>query len=326
MDGTREQPVGREQELDTIARFLSAREQLPAAAIVEGFAGVGKTTVWREAIGRAERSGYRVLTCRPASTEVHLLFGALSDLLVDDIAGVLPSLPAPQRRAIEVVLLLEDDRGRPAEPRTVAAGVLSLIRELARDQPVLLAIDDAQWLDPASAMVLEYVLRRLGDAPVAFLASWRIEPSSAGSIPGDQRGLDLARALETRPLRIALGPLSIGAIHRILRTQTGAAVPRPLLRRIHEASGGNPFYALEIARAMATGTADWATGEPLALSASLGDLILSRFDGLGEETRAALFVVSAVSPATVDVVEGVVGASAAGDPSAGRPGVDRPDR
>ena len=135
MDSTRDQLVGREQELETIARFLAAREALPAALLVEGPAGVGKTTVWREAVDSGLATGYRVLTCRPAGTEVHLLFGALTDLLVGHIEHVIPRLPHPQRRAIEVVLLLEDDLGRAAEPRTVAAGVLGLLRELVRDGP-----------------------------------------------------------------------------------------------------------------------------------------------------------------------------------------------
>ena len=251
-------------------------------------------------------AGYHVLTCRPVGTEVHLLFGALTDLLADHIGGALPELPTPQRRAIEVVLLLDEDRGRPAEPRTVAAGVLGLIRELVRDDPILLAIDDTQWLDPASAMVLEYALRRLGAEQVAILASWRFDPL-LDSIPTERRGLDLGRAFERPPVRVMLGPLSVGAIHQILRMRTGEAVPRPLLRRIHEASGGNPFYALEIARAMEGGLQDWTSGEPLALTASLNDLLVRRFAGLGKDTRAALFVAAAASSPTADLVGTVMG-------------------
>ena len=104
-----------------------------------------------------------------------------------------------------------------------------------------------------------------------------------------------------------LGPLSVGAIHRVLRMRTGEAVPRPLLRRIHEASGGNPFYALEIARAMEGGLQDWTSGEPLALTASLNDLLVRRFAGLGKDTRAALFVAAAASSPTADLVGTVMG-------------------
>ena len=305
MEGLQDQLVGRERELEIISRFLAARESLPAALLIEA-AGVGKTTLWREAVARAETAGYRVLTCRPVGTEVHLLFGALTDLLSDHIADALPELPAPQRRAIEVVLLLEEDRGRPAEPRTVAAGVLGLLRELVRNEPILLAIDDTQWLDPASAMVLEYALRRLGAEQVAILASWQIDPLSDGT-PTERRGLDLGRAFERPPVRVTLGPLSVGAIHRVLRMRTGEAVPRQLLRRIHEASGGNPFYALEIARAMDGDLHGWTSGEPLALTASLNDLLVRRFAGLATDTRAALFVAAAASSPTADLVGTVMG-------------------
>ncbi|HET6744969.1 MAG TPA: AAA family ATPase [Candidatus Limnocylindria bacterium] len=311
MDGMRDQLVGREQELEAIEAFLAAREALPAALVVEGPAGVGKTTLWREAVDRAAAAGYRVLTCRPAGTEQQLLFGALTDLLVGHIEDVLPRLPSPQRRAIEVVLLLADDRGRPAEPRTVAAAVLGLVRELEHDGPILVAIDDAQWLDPASAMVLEYVLRRLGSAQVAVLASWRIDPLSGRSRAADDRSLDVERALERSPAKLALGPLSAGAIHRILRLRTGEPVPRPLLRRIYEASGGNPFYALEIVRAVNPGQGAWETGDPLALSASLQELLVGRFADLSGETRAALFVAAAASPPTTELVGSLMGTDAA---------------
>ncbi len=283
-----EQLVGREQELQAISRFLAARDALPAALLLEGQAGVGKTTLWQAGVDQASAAGYRVLTCRPAGTEVHLLFGGLFDLLGDHVATVVERLPKPQRRAINSVLLLEDDGGRPADQRAVAAGVLGVIRELASDQPVLLAIDDAQWLDPTSVVVVEYAIRRLRRARVAVLASWRFDPFSArptgnghaGSADGT-RGLNLERALERAPIRVAVGPLSTGALHRILRLRTGQSIPRPLLRRLHEASGGNPFYALEIAHAMEGRLDAWA-GEPLALSSSLNDLLDHRFAALDE--------------------------------------------
>ena len=318
MNEPHEQLVGRDLELQAIARFLEARDALPAALLLEGPAGVGKTTVWQAGVDRAAAAGYRVLTCRPAGTEVHLLFGGLSDLLVDHVATVVDRLPKPQRRAVESILLLDDHGGRPADERAVAAGVLGLIRELARDQPVLLAIDDAQWLDPASVVVVEYALRRLGGARVAVLASRRFDPLSApasrheGVTAGDGgRGLDLVRALEGQPLRLSLGPLSEGALHRILRLRTGRTIPRQLLRRIHEATGGNPFYALEIARAMEAQLGAWTTGEPLALSASLNELLIGRFAALDEATRTALFIAAAASSPTPALVEAVIGTAAA---------------
>jgi len=314
MSGPLEQLVGRDLELQAISTFLGRRDALPAALLLEGPAGVGKTTIWQAGVDGATAVGYRVLTCRPAGTEVHLLFGGLSDLLADHVANVVDRLPKPQRRAVESVLLLADDGGRPADQRAVAAGVLGLIRELARDQPILLAIDDAQWLDPASVVVVEYALRRLREVRVAVLAARRVDPFTPvagrerpGEPGGPGRGLDLDRALIEPPRRLTLGPLSAGAIHRILRLRTGHSVPRPLLRRLHEVAGGNPFYALEIGRAMESHLEAWAAGEPLALSSSLSQLLDDRFAALGDQTRSALFVAAAASSPTAATIEAVMG-------------------
>jgi DNA-binding CsgD family transcriptional regulator len=313
MTDARDAPVGRDDELQALANYLAAPEPWPRALILEGAAGVGKTTLWQAALQHGEAAGYRVLSCRPAGTEVHLLFGGLADLLSDHAAAVLERLPKPQRRALTSTLLLDDDGGPAADERAVAAGVLGAIRELARDQPVLLAIDDAQWLDPASVIVLEYAIRRLRDDRVAILAARRFDPLSSSDRAGPTeardggRGLNLERALEHAPARITVGPLSAGAIHRVLRVRTGQSIPRQLLRRIYEASGGNPFYALEIARAMKTRTGGWATGDPLEMSVSLNELLADRFATLPRATRSALFVASAATSPTEALLEAVIG-------------------
>jgi AAA ATPase domain len=309
MEGWHEDLVGREQELASIDRFLAETRSTPGALLIEGPAGAGKTTVWRAGVERARVRGQRVLSCRPARAEVHLLYGGLSDLFVEHVGEALPRLPKPQRRAIEVVLLLEGD-GRPADQRALAAGVLTTLRELATDQPLLLAIDDAQWLDPASVLVIEYVLRRLRDVYVGVLASWRHAPIESGSRSDRDRQLDLGRALGEPPRRLPIGPLSPGAIHQILRNRTGHPFPRPLMRRIYEASGGNPFFALEIARAMDARRDEWTTGEPLALSVSLNELLADRFAGLPTGTRDALFVAAAASQPTPALVEAALSAPA----------------
>ena len=309
MEGLQEDLVGREQELAFIDGFLAELRSMPGALLIDGPAGAGKTTVWRAGVDRARALGHRVLSCRPARAEVHMLYGGLSDLLVEHVGEVLSRLPKPQRRAIEVVLLLEGD-GPPADQRALAAGVLTTLRELAADRPLVLAIDDAQWLDPASVLVIEYVLRRLRDVNVRVLASWRHEPIDSAAQGDRDRQLDLGRALGEPPRRLPIGPLSPGAIHQILRNRTGHPFPRPLMRRIHEASGGNPFFALEIARAMDARRDEWATGEPLALSASLSELLADRFAGLPQGTRNALFVAAATSQPTPALVEAALGAPA----------------
>jgi DNA-binding CsgD family transcriptional regulator len=301
--------VGRDHELDTIRSFIAARPPSPSALLLEGPAGIGKTSLWQAGLADASRSSYVVLSCQPAATEIHLLYGGLTDLLLKHVEPVLHRLPEPQRRAVEIVLLLGGAGDESADERALAAGVLGLIRELAADTPLLLGIDDVQWLDPASALVIEYALRRLPEAPVSVLAAARWDPLAAATPVGAATPprLDLRRALGKDPLRVRVGPLSSGALHEILRQRTGRPIPRPLLRRIQEASGGNPFYALEIARAMDGRWDAWDAGEPLPLPVALGDLVTGRFSRLPIATREALYLAAATSQPTPGLIETLMG-------------------
>jgi DNA-binding CsgD family transcriptional regulator len=311
--------VGREAELAALDAFLGDRDALPGGAIIEGAAGAGKTTIWRAAVDRATELGYLVLSCRPAGAEVQLSLAALSDLLEPQLEATLPGLPAPQRRALEVALLLEDDEGRAPDRRALAAGALSAVRALARERPVLVAIDDAQWVDAPSAEVLEFAFRRLRDVPVAILASWRTGSATAparsdASTGTTARGLRLDRSLERPPLRVEVGPMTLGALHRLLRTRTSLEFNRRTLQRIHETSGGNPFYALELARALERGAEAGpgaGAGEPLPLSSGLNELLADRLTGFDALTRSALLIAAVAPGATVDLVGAAIGQPAA---------------
>jgi len=299
--------VGRDAELAALSIVVADRGSLPAAIVIEGEPGAGKTSVWREGIADAERAGYHVLRCRPGSAEVQLSFAALGDLLEDVLDGVVAALPAPQRRALEVALLLRDDDGHAPDQRAIAAGVLGSIRVLAGERPVLIAIDDAQWLDAPSAAVLEYAARRLGDAHVALLTAWRTAvaaPADAVNRPPRRPSFEVA--LDRAPLRLVLGPLSLGAIGSILRSRTDLAFNRRTLQRIHETAGGNPFYAIELATAIGRGRLASAPGEPLPLTVGLQELLADRLAGFGEATRHALCVAAAVAHPTVELVSAVI--------------------
>ena len=291
--------VGREAELDRVHAFLGRGDELPAGLVIEGSAGAGKSTIWRAGVHAARAAGYRVLSCRPAGAEVQLAHAALSDLLEPHLPGILAGLPVPQRRALEVVLLLADEDAAAPDPRAIAAGALNAIRGLAREAPVLLAIDDAQWVDPPSAEVLEFAMRRLGTARVAVLATRRVSSPTA-SVPSPPTGVRPELALERPTIRFEVGPLSVGAINRILRTRLPIAFNRRTLQRIHDTSGGNPFYALELARALET-AAD-ADAAPLPLGGGLQELLAERLMGLPEAAREALFVAAALSQPTVDEI------------------------
>ena len=124
----------------------------------------------------------------------------------------------------------------------------SIRRSAARD-PVLLALDDAQWLDAPSARVLEFVVRRLEHEPVALVATVRSTDPRAADPP-------VLRAVPHERLEHrSVGPLSVDALARLLGERLGHVPPRTLAVRIRELSGGNPFYALELGRAaLAQGT------------------------------------------------------------------------
>ena len=285
--------VGRDEELTAIAEFLEAGA--PACAVViEGEAGIGKTTVWHAAVEAAAAGGRRALRARPAESEAKLAFSSLADLLGDAIDDALGHLPPPQRRALEVALLIEDAGGARADRRAVAAGLLSSLRALASETPLLLAIDDVQWVDRSSAAALEFALRRLRDEPVALLVTRRLN-----DLDGDQR---LERTLPSeRLLLVPIGPFEFVALNTLLHERLATVLSRPLLHRIHELSGGNPFFALELARAP-------ERIEPgRALPPTLDVLVRGRVSALPGDARRALLAAAAASQPTVELVEAAVG-------------------
>jgi AAA ATPase domain len=164
--------LGRDEELAAIAAFLDG--DFPAALVLAGEAGIGKTTVWRAGLGQARERSVRVLGCRPAESEARLSFAALSDLLEPVLGEVLGALPSIQRRALEAALLLSEEEGPPPDQRTISTACLGVFRRLAREGRVLVAVDDVQWLDPPTALVLEFVARRLAVEPLGLLVAERV--------------------------------------------------------------------------------------------------------------------------------------------------------
>src|SRR5205823_1807294 len=107
--------LGRQNELEALTGFVDAVVSGPAGFILEGEPGIGKTTVWDAGVATARERSYRVLWCRPAGSEVQLSFASLGDLLEGVLEESLDELPAPQRRALEVALLLDDPQGPPPD-------------------------------------------------------------------------------------------------------------------------------------------------------------------------------------------------------------------
>jgi DNA-binding CsgD family transcriptional regulator/tetratricopeptide (TPR) repeat protein len=279
--------VGRDTEVAHIWAFLSAASGAPTALVITGDAGIGKTVVWQHVLQAANRSS-RVLACQPTSTERPLAFAALDDLFGDVTEQVLPALAGPRRHAVEAALLRDSPleassaghfragRALP-DPRVLARGILDALRILAGSAPLVVAVDDAQWLDQPSAGVLKFCLRRLRDEPVRILLTLRT---------GEAVPLGLDRALPPDRLgRVQLGPLSIGAIGQILQARLGAALPRYALTRLYDTCGGNPFYALECARTLLDQPHMPLTREPIPLPRSLDGLVRHRLRRLTPDVR-----------------------------------------
>jgi DNA-binding CsgD family transcriptional regulator len=289
--------VGRDAELGAIERFLDDARARFTALVLEGEPGIGKTTVWREATRRAEERGYRVLSCRPVQAEATLAFASLGDLLAPVGEATVAMLPEPQRVALEVALLQRPASGAVADRRTVGAALTSLLTRLAADAPLLVAIDDVQWLDRPSAAALAFALRRLAQRPVAVLVAERLEHGGAA----DALGLDLHVAERTERLR--LGRLTLSGIYHVLHERLGRVFPRPLLQRVMEASGGNPLWALEIARALDEADVRPSPGEPLPVPSGLTALLRDRVGRLPAPSREALLVVALTAEPSPDLVE-----------------------
>ena len=191
--------------------------------------------------------------------------------------------------------------GARVDARAVSLGTLGALRSLAGNTPITIAIDDVQWADAPSARSLAFALRRLRDAPITVIAAMR-------SAPGLREPFGLAKIMTYRELEV--GPLSADALARALR-QLDGPFPRPLIKRIHEASGGNPFYALEIGRAVVRSSSRPHAGEPLPIRDDLHALLRERLRGLSPEAREALLVAAASATPSSDLVEAVTGSDVA---------------
>lgn len=274
---------GRDEETSFLEAFLDAVADLPGAVVIEGEAGIGKTTLLETGVAAARRRGYRVLRCGPAPAETRLSLSGLRDLLESCSEEVMPALPEPQRRALAVALLIEQP-GDPDHSDAVPAALLGALRLLAASGPVLVAIDDVQWLDASTQALLSFALRRLRDEPIGVVLARRLGG-------GDFAPLGRAWGAPAGVQRLEVGPVRRGALHALVGERLGAFLPRPVLGRIHEASGGNPFVALEMARALGRHKMP-APGDPLPVPESLRDLLGERLSAL---SRGARYLVAAAA-------------------------------
>jgi hypothetical protein len=296
--------IDRAKELAAIGAFLDGVSQGPAALVLSGEAGIGKTMLLRVGVARARERFACVLTCRGIEGEASLSFAGLSDLLGAVLDDVLPLLVAPRRRALEIALLLVQPGEEAADAHAVGLAVLDVLRILADRGPILLALDDAQWLDPASTAVLQIALRRLRDEPICLLVTLRGERGV--SLP-----LELGHSFaEERLTWLPLRPLGGAALRDLVKDKLRVELSRSELGRIEDTCGGNPFYALELGRELLQSEARSPEASELRVPESLRQLLGGRLARLPAETAEVLLYVAALARPTVELV-----AAAHGDPA-----------
>jgi DNA-binding NarL/FixJ family response regulator len=275
--------VGREPQLAAIDAFLAAGRP-NRALVVTGGPGIGKTTLWEAGVATARERGLRALSARPSDAEARPAFAALIDLFDTVDSGELRDVPPPQLEALEVALLRKAAGGSQPDPHAIALGFLNALRGLAASDPVLIAVDDVQWLDAPSASALEFAARRLDGGAVGFLLARR--PGTVSSLEHvlDSGGVE----------RLELGPLTLGATRRLLHARLGLTLSRQLMRRIYDATLGSPLFALELGRQLLADGPP-AIGEDLPVPDSVEDLLGTRVTGLPPGQRRLLLAV-ALSP------------------------------
>ena len=297
---------GRQAELARVSSFLDAVPSGPEALILGGEPGIGKSALWLDALAQARGRSYRTLSSRPTESEAKLSFAALGDLLEGVVDEALDGLPPPQRSALEVALLLAEAGGSPPDRRTLSSGFHGALSALAAAGPLLLAIDDAQWLDLPSARVLEFAIRRLHDVPIGIVITARFDGS--GPLP-----LGLERAFpDERIDRLVVGPVTEHAIRDLLNAELSTRLPRSILLQIHGTAAGNPFLALELGRAILRLGIDRDPGSSLPVPSTLVDLVADRLSGLTDPVRQVLLITAAASQPTTSLIAEAMGDAAAG--------------
>ena len=209
--------VGREEELSSIDAFLDEAVVGPAALVLIGEAGIGKTVLWHEGVAEAGRRSVRVLTCRGVEAEASLSFAGLSELLAPTLGEALAALAPPRRHTLAVALMLEEPGQIAPDEHVIGLAVLDVLRSLSASGPVLLAIDDLHWLDAASGRVLQVALRRLRAEPVGLLVTVRDLTTLSAPI-------DLERCYsEESVARLSPGPVSVERAARAARASVSAS-------------------------------------------------------------------------------------------------------
>ena len=278
--------TGRTQELASIAAWLEELANGPAVLTLAGEMGIGKTTLWWHGVEAAGAAGTRVLVHRGVQAEVGLSFAGLTDLVSPVLSEVSGRLAPPRRQALEVALLLAEPEGSAPDVRAVGLALLDVLQALASEAPLVLALDDVQWLDASSAAVLAVALRRV-TGPVGTIATLR----------PDAKRHELAEVFaELGERRMELGPIGLAELHELLARRVGVTFSPPQLRQLQETSGGNPYFALELA------VQRHERPEDARVPASLQAIVGCRLERLSSDMLDALVMAASAARPTVSLL------------------------
>jgi DNA-binding CsgD family transcriptional regulator len=270
--------VGRDEELARIGRLLAgARAGSGRVLALAGEPGVGKSVLLEQAVEWA--AGMRVLRARGVQSETHIPFAGLADVLRPALF-LLDRLPGPQAEALEGALALIPSRSQ--DRFAIGSATHSLLVAYAELGPVLVAVDDAHWIDGSSGDALSFAFRRFVADPVAVLLAVRSEHPS---------GL-AATAIE----RIEVAGLDLAAASELVTAEVGA-VAGPLLGQLHRHTGGNPLALLEAAHQVDTLRRYGPLDTPLPVFTSVSQMYLDRIRPL-RPGAAAVSLLAASSDLT----------------------------
>jgi DNA-binding CsgD family transcriptional regulator len=270
--------VGRERERHLLGALVESLGVWGGAVVIHGEPGMGKTSMLGFVADCARRHEARVLTARGIESEAVLPFAAITDLLWP-LQEHFATLPAIQREALEVALALS--AGPPRVPLAACAGALGVLTAAADGRPLVILVDDFQWLDAESAQILLFVARRLSDEPLAMALAVRVEPDVA--------------LIDTGLPVLSLTGLSTEDCAQ-LATAMKVNVSRQRLASLVGSTGGNPLAVVEHLTKPGAGARDessWAGSNGIGLHHSLERTWGRLFDQLPEDARTALFVVVA---------------------------------
>ncbi|WEO99731.1 AAA family ATPase [Streptomyces sp. FXJ1.172] len=277
--------TGRRELLDAARAELAARP----GVLFHGPMGIGKSVLVAALMAsRAapDPSVGTVLRCSPAQEDAQLPFVGLVDLFAPVPESCLETLAPEPRAALRAALLHgpepADGRGRLA----VRVAVLGVLRALAATGPVVLVLDDLQWLDEPTAEALAFAVRRLGRLNVRVVAAERV---------ADGEQPERLRCCPPGTTEIPVPPLTDAEVAHLLRAGVGGDLPPGVLREIQDTAAGNPLYALELGRAVLRGPAPVSFGPTLPVPRRLRTLLLDQARALPERVRRTLLVTSAAS-------------------------------